>query len=62
MIDEILPLPPKNSSATARKMSQCQTLKPPISPPLLVQPLLQSRAFSALSQKGPVPASLPRVV
>src|SRR5262245_35648978 len=30
MIDEILPLPPNSSSATTRKMSQCQMLKPPI--------------------------------
>ena len=38
MIEEILPLPPNSSSATARKMSQCQTLKPPISLSLLLQP------------------------
>src|SRR5215470_16028365 len=59
MIEEILPLPPNISRATARNSSQCQTLRLPIS---LSLPLAAAAAYVSLwplSQKRPVRARLP---
>src|SRR5215831_19757282 len=60
MIEEILPLPPNISRATARNSSQCQTLRLPI---VALAPLCSrscaNACLSALSQKAPARARLP---
>src|SRR5262249_19523732 len=54
MIEEILPLPPNISRATARNSSQCQTLRLPISLSLPLAAAAACVSLWPLSQKRPV--------